>query len=175
MKEEFTLEKALWTEADFEQMNWHDCPVHALSFNKDNQLLLDIDYIFKWVLMKNKKNFKFWISPCTLVFENVYNIVLESDNTQVIIDNISKENSQRPKNAEYINKDLEHDWIIETTGGEISFTSVGFKQYVRQAPVLTAMQELDLAIRNGISFDQFADRAPFLTGQIIAVDDGKLA
>ena len=153
MKEVYQLEKTLWTETDFDLMNWHDCPIHALSFSKDSKLLLDIDYIFKWVLLKNKRNFKFWISPCTLVFENVYDIAFESDHTTVIIDNISRENPQKPKNAEYINKEIEYGWIIETTVGEISFKSVGFKQYVRQAPVLIGMQELDLQTRNGISFN----------------------
>jgi len=154
MKEVYQLEKTLWTETDFELMSWHDCPIHALSFDKEYKILLDIDYIFSWVLMKNKRKYKFWISPCTLVFENVYDITFESDHTTIIIDNISRENPQRPKNAEYLNKDLEYDWIIETTAGEISFKSVGFKQYVRQTPVLVGTQELDFEIRNGISFNR---------------------
>ena len=156
MNDTYQLEKTIWTDTDFEIMSWHDCPVHAFSFDNENKLTLDIDYIFKWVLEKNKRNFKFWISPCTLVFENVYDIVFESDHTVIIIDNISRENHQRPKNAEYINRDLEYDWIIETTVGEISFKSVGFKQYVRQAPVFIGMQELALEARGGISFDRNA-------------------
>jgi hypothetical protein len=106
--------------------------------------------------MKNKRKFKFWISPCTLVFENVYDIAFESGDTTIIIDNISRENPQKPKNGEYLDKDLEYDWIVETTVGELSFKSVGFKQYVRQAPVLIGMQELDLETRNGISFNQIS-------------------
>ncbi|SRR5258707_426614 len=156
MKEVYELEKTIWTETDFELMSWHDCPIHALSFDKEYKLLFDIDYMFKWVLMKNKRKYKFWISPCTLVFENVYSIAFESDHTTIIIDNISRENPQRPKNAEHINKDLEYDWLIETTVGEISFKSVGFKQYVRQTPVLIGMQELDLETRNGVSFKQLS-------------------
>jgi len=154
VKDGFELEKTLWTETDFEIMSWHDCPIHALSFGKEYKFLFDIDYIFKWVLTKNKRHFKFWISPCTLVFENVYDIAFESHDTTIIIDNISRENPQKPKNAEYLNIDLEYDWIIATTVGKISFKSVGFKQYVRQAPILIGMQELDLKARNGISFNQ---------------------
>jgi hypothetical protein len=156
MKELYQLEKKLWTETDFELMSWHDCPIHALAFDKEDKILLDIDYIFEWVLMKNKKNYKFWISPCTLVFENVYDIVFESGDTAIIIDNISRENPQKPKNAEYLNKDLEYDWIIETTVGEMTFKSVGFKQYVKRTPVLVSTQELDLEIRNGINFNQIS-------------------
>lgn len=156
MKELYQLEKTLWTETDFDIMSWHDCAVHGLSFEKEYKLLFDIDYIFKWVLMKDKRKYMFWISPCTLVFENVYDIAFESDYTEIIIDNISRENPQRPKNAEHIKKDLEYDWLIETTAGEISFKSVGFKQYARQLPVLINMQVLDLETRNGINFNQIS-------------------
>ena len=156
IKEVYHPEKTLWTETDFDIMSWHDCPVHGLLFDKENKLLFDIDYLFRWVLTEDKRKYKFWISPCTLVFENVYNIVFESDYTTIIIDNISRENPQRPKNVEHIKKDLEYDWLVETTAGVICFKSVGFKQYVRQAPVLTEMQELDLKIRNGINFNQIS-------------------
>jgi hypothetical protein len=156
MKDEYQLEKTLWTDADFDIMSWHDCPVYALSFDKQDKLLLDIDYMFKWVLMKNKRKFRFWISPCTLVFENVYDLVFETDDTTIIIDNILRENPRKPKNAEYLNKDLEYDWTIETTVGVILFKSIGFKQYVRQAPVLIGMQEIDLQERGGISFNEIS-------------------
>ena len=64
----YQLEKFLWTDHDFENMDWHDCKLFAISFGDNFQLLLDIDYIFKWV--QTGKTFKFWVSPCTLVFEN---------------------------------------------------------------------------------------------------------
>jgi hypothetical protein len=115
--------------------------------------MLDIDYIFKWVLMKNKKHYQFWMAPCTLIFENVYNIAFESEHTTLIIDNISKENPQVPKNAGYIGKETEYDWIIETTVGEIAFKSVGYTQYVRQSPTLLRSQEIDMQSRGGISFN----------------------
>jgi hypothetical protein len=153
MAEQYQLEKNLWTDADFEKMSWHDCPIHAIFFRNDCQLLLDIDYIFKWVLMKNKKHFQFWIAPCTLIFDNVYNIQFESTNTNLIIDSICRESPRVPENAEYINKDTEYDWIIETTVGEISFTSVGYTQYVRNIPTLLRTQSIDMLTRGGISFD----------------------
>lgn len=156
MSKIYQLEKALWTDADFEQMGWHDCPIKALAFSdNDYQLLLDIDYIFKWVLPKNKRFYNFWISPCTLVFENVHdiNIELSSDGVALTIDKISRKNPVVPRNAEYIGRDTEYDWIIETFAGEISFKSVGFKQYVRQQPVLISTQELDTDARGGISFN----------------------
>jgi hypothetical protein len=156
MKQEYQLEKTLWTEADFDIMGWHDCPVHALSFDSEDKLLLDIDYMFEWVLKKNKRNYMFWISPCTLVFENVYDLVFETDHMTIIIDNISRENPRKPKHAQDSNTDLEYDWTIETTVGVILFRSTGFKQYVRQAPVLISMQHVDLQQRGGISFNRIS-------------------
>ena len=154
MKQEYQLEKTIWTDADFDIMSWHDCPVHALSFDDEDRFLLDIDYMFEWVLKKNKRNYLFRISPCTLVFENVYDIVFETDHTTIIIDNISRESPRAPKNAGFLNEDLEYDWTIETTVGMIQFRATAFTQYVRQAPVLIALQELNLQERGGISFNK---------------------
>ncbi|NHA06636.1 hypothetical protein G7092_22720 [Mucilaginibacter sp. HC2] len=156
MKQEYQLEKTLWTDTDFDVMGWHDCPVHALSFDDEDRFLLDIDYMFEWVLKKNKRNYLFRISPCTLVFDNVYDIVLETDHTKIIIDNISRENPRKPKNAAPLNEDLEYDWTIETTVGVILFRSTGFKQYIRKAPVLIGMQQLNLEERGGISFNRMS-------------------
>ncbi len=153
MEQLYQLEKIVWTDADFNVMNWHDCPIHAISFTKESQLILDIDYIFKWVLIKNTRHYKFWIAPCTLVFENVYNIAIETNYTTLTIDHISKENPQKPKNSAYIGKDFEFDWIIETTVGEINFKSVGYIQHVRQKPILLRSQEINMEIRGGVSFD----------------------
>jgi len=73
---DYTLEKALWADADFEQMGWHDSHIHAIAFRPESfQLLLDIDYIFRWVGPAPKEtHYKFWLSPCTLMFKNVYQL-----------------------------------------------------------------------------------------------------
>jgi hypothetical protein len=149
---EYRLEKTLWTEADFDNMSWHDNPVHAFTFSDESEILLDIDYIFKWVL-KGKK-YKFWISPCTLIFENVYDLTFDigPSHPGLTIDIITIENPQRPRNSEYINRETEYDWIIEMQEGEISFKSVGFKQYVRTTPKLLRTQKISTLDRGGICF-----------------------
>jgi hypothetical protein len=50
------LSKAVWTDADFPVMGWHDCRIHAVSVaeHEDDtlpptRLLLDLDYIVRWV------------------------------------------------------------------------------------------------------------------------------
>ena len=157
MAESYILEKKIWTEDDFEKMDWHDNTIHAFSFDKTYKFLLDIDYIFKWVHPKpSKKYFKFWIAPCTLIFEDVYDMVFDIEISAPHhrkIDNISKTNPIRPINADHIGKDIEYEWVIETLQGEITFKSVGYKQYVRQQPILASNDELDFDIRHGISFD----------------------
>jgi hypothetical protein len=149
---QFKLDKNIWTEADFDSMNWHDNPIHAITFGDNFELLLDIDYVFEWVL-KGKK-YLFWISPCTLMFENVYDLTFDIGPTTpgLTIDFLTKENSQRPKNSEYIKRDIEFDWTIEMQEGTISFKSVGFKQYVRQLPQLLRAQKMAHEARGGLSF-----------------------
>jgi hypothetical protein len=155
MPNTYQLEKTTWTDADFEQMSWHDCHIHAFSFSDNFELLLDIDYLFKWVQpKKGSRYYSFWIAPCTLIFENVYDISFESDYKQPIIDYIERSNPTRTKNAEYIDREFEFDWNIVMVNAEMSFKSVGFKQYVRQKPILIRKQSLEVEIRKGISFDK---------------------
>ncbi|GAB2811096.1 hypothetical protein [Ferruginibacter profundus] len=150
----YELEKSLWTEKDFDTMGWHDSIVYAISFGENFQLLFDIDYIFKWVL--TGKTYHFWVSPCTLVFENVYDLKfdLEFSGIELEIDDITRKNPQRPNNADHIGRDIEMDWFIETQQGTISFKSVGYKQYVRQLPSYLPTQTIEINDRGGVSFDK---------------------
>lgn len=152
----YQLNKSIWTEDDFDMMDWHDGFIYAFSFGENYQFLLDIDYIFKWV--EARKKYKFWVSPCTLVFENAYDIIIdiESSSGGLDIDNIIRQNPQRPKNADFIKRETEFDWIIETQQGSISFKSVGFKQYVRQTPKLLNNQFIGVTDRGGVSFSTHA-------------------
>jgi hypothetical protein len=49
------LTKSIWSDADFDVMGWHDVTIHGLCVQpgaSDNllpRLLLDIDYIVRWV------------------------------------------------------------------------------------------------------------------------------
>lgn len=151
---QYKLDKSIFTEIDFDKMQWHDNPIHAITFGDNFELLLDIDYIFEWIIKGNK--YVFWISPCTLVFENVYDLIFNIGPTTpgLTIDYITKGNPQKPTNAEHINRDLEFDWTIEAHEGSISFKSIGYKQFVRQKPRLLAIQKIDNIDRGGITFDR---------------------
>jgi hypothetical protein len=153
MSNSYQLEKTTWSDPDFDRMSWHDCPIHAFSFNDEFELLLDIDYIFEWVQpQKGERFFKFWIAPCTLIFENVYDITFDSEHKQPVIDYVGRSNPQKPKNSDYIGRDTEYDWDIVMVSSELSFKSVGFKQFVRQNPILSRNQCLKTDERGEISF-----------------------
>ena len=133
------VEKWVWTEADFEAMGWHDSRVHAMAFFPDEfEVAFDIDYILQWVHPKgDEKYFKFWVAPATLVFDNIYELVFDMGpyGGELDILDIKREEGRPPRNAQYIGKDMEWLWIIECAQGEIKFRSVGYKQYLRTAPV----------------------------------------
>ena len=151
-------EKNLWTEQDFDNMGWHDSLIYGIAFDKAYEIAFDIDYIFKWVEpVGDEVRYKFWVSPCTLVFENLHSLKLDIEITEPFefeIDDVSREVSGAPKNAEYINRDLEYSWQIETHQGAISFNSVGFKQFVRQKPILLQQQTIPFEVRGGTSFER---------------------
>ncbi|UEG54066.1 hypothetical protein LLH06_03660 [Mucilaginibacter daejeonensis] len=148
----YELEKTLWTGADYEQMGWHDARVHGISFGKNYQLLLDIDYIFEWVHPKEGETFfKFWIAPCTLIFENVYKLAFDlelSVPSEMYIDGIVRSKESLTPNGVLI----EYDWQIDFDGGGITFNGTDFNQHVRCPPQLTEVQELDIISRGGVSF-----------------------
>ena len=72
-------ERRIWTEADFEQMGWHDCAVHALAFRPERfELRLDLDYILEWVAPTEPGGpFTFRVAPATLVFHNVSGVTAD--------------------------------------------------------------------------------------------------
>ena len=154
------LEKLVWTEEDFEKMGWHDCKVYAMAFPDDEkfELAFDIDYIVKWVNLKEDNTYiKFWVAPATLVFKNVYEININLYTVDFQIQDINRENPIKPKNKDHIKDILEYDWRIETTNGEITFKSVGYTQFIRQKPKLLDKQLLDFNERGGITFDRMVN------------------
>ena len=155
MQTKYQLEKWIWTESDFDQMGWHDNNIYGLSFfPEDFEFALDIDYIFQWINPVNPDTYyKFWLSPATLVFENVYNTILniETDSGLEIAD-IHRTNPQKPKNSKFIKRDTEWTWQIDCQEGDISLISVGYKMFIRSRPILSQNQKIGLDKRGGISF-----------------------
>ena len=151
----YTIEKWLWTDADFESMGWHDVRIHAMAFHGNTyEIAFDVDYIFEWIPPDSGKTYsEFWVSPATLVFENVNKLRIDLEpSLGVELDGIERKSPRKPKNLDYIERDVEWAWKLQTHSGEISFRSVGYKQYIRRQPVLTRRQFLETDARGGFSF-----------------------
>jgi hypothetical protein len=153
----YKLEKAVWTEADFDQMGWHDVVIHGIAFDAAKyELLLDIDYIFAWVDPEpSSKYFSFWISPCTLVFRNVPDFKAGIDGGLGLqLQGLTQANPRRPRNADFITEKTEWTWTLELNQGNISFSAVGFTQFTRKTPKHWESQFFQIDERAGISFEK---------------------
>ncbi|WP_139420303.1 hypothetical protein [Chryseobacterium mulctrae] len=134
--------KNVWTESDFEEMEWHDSYVYSIFLPDENQkLILDIDYIFKWVLDETSNLYSFWISPCDLIFENVLYLKINLDYQNTVgldIQNINRFNPRLSPNG----KILLWDYEILTDVGSITFESSGYIQNIKEQPILSDSQIL---------------------------------
>jgi hypothetical protein len=159
MSDEYELEKWVWDDNDFERMGWHDATIHAVAFGPVQfELSLDIDYIFKWVHpAEGEEFFQFWVAPCTMVFQNAYELGFEAESygdPLLSVADLHRVDARTPKNATYIGKEREWRWTFECHHGQLSFWAVGFKQYVRKVPILRRLQVLEIGERGGYSFDR---------------------
>ncbi len=153
----FELEKTIWTDADFDQMGWHDVTIHAIAFSTEtNELLLDIDYLFAWVDPEEPDpHYTFWMAPCTLVFANVHSFKADIDwGLGLEISDVIREDAGRPQNADYIQKEKEWKWVFDCQEGAFSFHSVGYVQFTRRPPRRAKRQSFPWGERGGVSFDR---------------------
>lgn len=147
--ENYELEKSIWTEADFEKMGWHDCRIYKIRLTDD--LEMDIDYILKW----NKPEieglpFTFWVAPATLVFKEVKILTFEIDTAfseAIEIEDIEREMT-----------DTTTHWTILTHQGDFEFSSNGYLQFIRQAPIFQFGQTISFLERAGFSLDRITNQ-----------------
>lgn len=150
------ISKAIWTDADFDDMGWHDAAVHGLATRPEDdhtgRLLIDLDYIIEWVPpTEGETYFSFWIVPATLVFEHAWDLTLQIDHLdsaglELELDAITRRPSQPPGRASI--------WTLEGHNFTLAITSEGYRQYLREAPIWSLSQRLDTTQRGGISFDE---------------------
>ena len=155
----FDIEKTVWTDADFEVMGWHDCHIHSIGFQPGAwTLLIDLDYIFKWVEPQSPDEyFKFWIAPATVVFENAHavRIDIESTSGEIEIAGLTRGEPRETPNGEV----KERRYSIGCQEGVLELWATGFKMIVRRAPCLRSAQSLDHDERGSNCFD----RVPYRT------------
>ena len=149
------ITRAVWTDADFEQMGWHDATIHALAFREEAgcaELLLDIDYIVLWnAPVKPNAALSFTVAPATLIFENVWSLEgdLAADRVRLRIDAIRRcdPEDDRQRTANVV------PWIIEGDRFEIRLLASGFRQHFRARAIdAGAEQSFALERRGGVSF-----------------------
>ncbi|MBS1519914.1 MAG: hypothetical protein JST50_02865 [Bacteroidetes bacterium] len=151
----YNPEKIIWTEDDFIGMNWEGARIRACCFNKKLEIAFDIDYVFERVKSKKSDKYsKFWIAPCTLVFENVYEIYSDFNHLHPTMTYISRNRPRSPENLKSLDRGPEYDWYIHYDGGLFTFTSVGYKLYVRRDPVATSRKFLKMEERGDVSFNR---------------------
>ena len=150
--ETYIPEKTFWTDEDFNRMGWHDNPIHAVAFGlAPYELSFDIDYIFKWEQpLPGQVHYRFWISPATLVFEEVFNLRISHDAyAGLTISGIQR--AETEKEEARPGKKL-WNWTISCVEGVWQLTAGGYRQCIRKEPVLWPRQRLDFDQRGDCSF-----------------------
>lgn len=146
----YSPEKWVWTDADFDRMNWHDNKIHAfhLAYEAENylsELILDIDFILQWTRTDNQ-GVLFWVAPATLVFHEAESVNFHFDLNNMLEITI---NAFEHSNG---------NWIVDCFDGAIEVAARGFTQYIRQPPMLMSQQILTLDQRGGVSFARTTPR-----------------
>jgi hypothetical protein len=154
----FKLDKSIWTQADFEEMCWHDVKIYGLTIEKseDNwtaDFVLDIDYIFKWVKpIPPKHTYTFWVAPCTLIFKECFDLHIDIKTDGSGLDLIEIADLNLKSKIEQEKNKFVYEWTIELQAGKISLKSYGLTQIVRKQPSHVQGQVLFLDKRGGINF-----------------------
>lgn len=157
-KEEYSLDKNVWTQDDFEQMGWHDCRIYGLTISPTDKLwstdlIFDIDYVFKWVKpILPESTFSFWIAPCTLIFKETFSLKVDIDMDEMVTDLLEIDDLKLIDKVEKKKGVCIYKWKIELQRGVISFESLGFNQIVRHKPMFSNQQVLTLEERGEINF-----------------------
>lgn len=159
-KNNYELDKFIWTQDDFEQMCWHDSRIYGFVFENNNEnwasdLLFDIDYIFKWVNpVPPAKSYTFWVSPCTLIFKECFDLSISVQTNGNSLDLLEITDICLISKIEQEKNKFLFDWSVDLQEGKITFKSYGFKQVVRELPIHTNQQILTFEERNNANFSR---------------------
>jgi hypothetical protein len=146
----------VWTDADWDQMGWHDASIHAMAVDWDPvmlgdqwrgaDVLLDIDYIVAW-LPRADGWFTFEVAPATLVFEDAWDLRGGLDHSHFV---------DPPEILELHRAavgDGEWDWHVEGATFDLRLKARRLRQHFRARPVGTGTsQRLSTQARGGFSF-----------------------
>ncbi|WP_202867676.1 hypothetical protein [Kribbella pittospori] len=148
------LEKATWTDVDFEVMGWHDCRIHALSIGEHEdgtlppaRVLLDLDYIVRWVdPAYGQEHFSFWIAPATLVFDHAWDVSGDLGPLHELLEIDALHRLASP------DRDPAPLWHLEGHNFDLRLRAATYRQYLRMPPQHVDRQMLTALERGGLSF-----------------------
>ena len=142
--------KTVYTEADFEQMCWHDCHIWGFEIHHGDtddddwtsELALDIDWIAEWP--DSSDAWDFLVGPALLVFKGVTDLSINIDYSRSECHRLlpnpasirSIEREELPGHPDY--PDSHHySWriLINDQKGLIAFIADGFTQHMTGQPV----------------------------------------
>jgi hypothetical protein len=139
--------RSRWTTADFDELSWHDCHVHAFRLHDPGEFGVadvdfDIDFIVEW-LCPTDGPFQFRVAPATLTFHQAFGLRFELDYeavgagmTPFSLDGIERETPvEAPGSPTW---QLRVNW----PKGSITFASPGFTLQLRREPILIGRQRL---------------------------------
>lgn len=153
-----------YTEADFDEICWHDCHLHGIDLRTGDadandwtsDLVLDIDFIVEWICKVGGGVAQFRVAPAALVFHGVTDLRIAVDwgdsGCRAVLHPASIKGIDREPVVEqkayldrpYYRWRIAFDW---PEGGEITFGAAGFTQALRAEPVLSETQSLSSARR----------------------------
>lgn len=153
------LDRAVWTDDDFDSMGWHDASVHGIGFVEGEQpwlgrLLLDIDYIVEWVRpVPPSTSLSFRVAPATLVFEEAIDLSLRLSAGSVTFGvALQVLRLHRGRARSEALAPTHHDYRIEGADFDLRFTAARYRQVFRSRPVASPRQTLSAARRGLPSF-----------------------
>lgn len=148
------LSRARWTDADYADMGWHDCRIHAVSIGEHEdgtlppaRLLLDLDYLVRWIdPAPGEQHFTFWIAPATLVFEHAWDITGQVGPLHELMEIADVHR------LDAADGNTDPSWHIEGQNFDLRLRAAGYTQFLRQPPQRVRRQMLTMTERSGISF-----------------------
>ena len=140
------MDKRNWTEADFEDLGWHDNHVHGFNIREGEygagRLILDLDYICEWRCGTDKKC-TFMLAPADLVFRDVTDLRISVDYKNLALGPLSIGEIRREV-ATRTDRYTGYRWqiLFNLPEGDISFKASGFNQVLRASPTHSSHQFL---------------------------------
>lgn len=142
------------TDAEFDQLSWHDCTIWGLELHPPDpeagdwtgDLALDIDFIVEWLCGVGRRT-QFRVAPATLRFHMVSDLRLAIAWGQAgaLLHEMSIDHVAREPMPTAPREQPGYCWRIALNwpqAGEITFQAVGFTQTLRAAPMVTDQQSL---------------------------------